>query len=97
LKSGSSIWGIPIRWILACSSFVVGNLALAIGYCWITSSYYRQDRFAYLLDNPTEIFSVRPLYLIAVAVIVGLTLFGLGWMVILTVRHFRLIGLDHDT
>jgi hypothetical protein len=68
------------------SCFLAGNLSLVLGWYWINSAHYRQQRFAYLLDNPSEIFSAKPLLLAGLLVMVGLVVFGLIWMGILTVR-----------
>jgi hypothetical protein len=74
------------KWIIALGCFLAGNLSLVLGWCWINSAHYRQQRFAYLLDNPSEIFSVNPLLLAGFVVMAGLVIFGLVWGSILTVR-----------
>lgn len=74
------------KWIVALGCLLAGSLSLGVGWYWVDSAQYRQDRLAYLLSNPSEIFSVNPLLLAGFAVMVGLVLFGFVWGSILTVR-----------
>ena len=71
----------------ALGCFLAGGLSMVVGWYWIDSAHYRQDRLAYLLDNPSEIFTVNPLLLAGFVVMAGLVIFGLVWGSVLTVRE----------